>query len=398
MVIGFSTLRRAAAAAAAAIYRSRAGAPPSAPQPVEILLGPRDLEQLLSHARAPAPDPAREIPRDPPSLSPSQALKKLRELALGASLDSRQPGAEHAAVATSAIAATEDAKTLRDLAPRRPSLLPQLIRAANDDDVPRRELAAIIRRDPSLVGSLLEMANSSFYRVTERPVESIDRAVVLLGSEGIRSLIAAAAMQPIFRVSGGPFPRFAQTVWEHAWRSANAAVVHAAMVEKTDAFAAELLSLVWGLADVVLFQAVLERYAAAPSGGKLRPDARVIASLLDSRATRVARRIGAGWELSEGSLAALEQQAGETEPAAPLGRSLRFGRIVGALAVLRVNGAIDEATARASFPGSSLAREQMERMWARMTAEPSAARGPAPSRAVSRTLQAGPRGTPPATS
>ena len=372
MVIGFSTLRRAAAAAAAAIYRSRAGAPPSAPQPVEILLGPRDLEQLLSHARAPAPDPAREIPRDPPSLSPSQALKKLRELALGASLDSRHPGPEHAAVATSAIAATEDARTLRDLAPRRPSLLPQLIRAANDDDVPRRELAAIIRRDPSLVGNLLEMANSSFYRVTERPVESIDRAVVLLGSEGIRSLIAAAALQPIFRVAAGPFPRFAQTVWQHAWRSANAAVVHAAMVERTDPFAAELLSLVWGLADVVLFQAGLQQYAAARKGRTLRPDPGVIAMLLDSRSARVARRIGAGWELSEGSLTALEQQAGEAEPAAPLGRSLRFGRTVGALAVLRINGVIDDATARASLPRSSLAPEQLERMWTRIAAAPEA--------------------------
>ncbi len=315
--------------------------------------------------------------RDPPPLAPAQVLHKLRELALGAALDSSHAGPEHTAVATAAIAATEDAETLRTMAPRRPRLLPQLIRAANDDDAPRRELAAIIRRDPSLVGSLLEMANSSFYRVTERPVESIDRAVVLLGSEGIRSLIAAAAMQPIFRVSGGPFPRFAQTVWEHAWRSANAAVVHAAMVERADAFAAELLSLVWGLADVVLFQAMLERYAAAPSSRRLPADARIIASLLESRAARVARRIGAGWELSAGSLAALEEQAGAAEPVAPLGRSLRFGRIVGALAVLRINGVIDDATARASLPETSLAREQIERMWARMTTEPAATRSPA---------------------
>lgn len=376
MVIDFSTLRRAAAAAAA-LWRDRGRTAPDAPQPVEILLGPQDLQQLLSPARA---APAPEVPRELPSLTPPQALNRLRELALGASAAS-QTGREHAAVAAAAIAATEDMATLRELAPRRPSLLPQLIRAANDDDAPRRELAAIIRRDPSLVGSLLEMANSSFYRVTERPVESIDRAVVLLGSEGIRSLIAAAAMQPIFRVVAGGFPRFPQTVWEHAWRSANAAVVHAAMVEKADPFAAELLSLVWGLADVVLFRAVIERYAAAPSGGKLRPDPGVIASLLESQATHVARRIGRGWELSESSLAALEQQAGE--PGTPLGRSLRFGRIVGALAVLRINGALEEAAARASFPPSSLANEQLERMWIRITTEPSAARPPASRSAAS---------------
>src|SRR6185437_10949031 len=371
MMIGLLTLLLAAAAAAAAvsIYRARTGAASDASQPVEILLGPQDLKQLLPPAKTAVP--ARDASRDPTPLAAAQVLQKLRELALGAATSGGEPGPEHAAVRAAAIAATEDSATLRQLAPRRPSLLPQLIRTANDDAAPRRELAAIIRRDPSLVGSLLEMANSSFYRVTERPVESIDRAVVLLGSEGIRSLIAAAAMQPIFRVAGGPFPRFAQTVWAHAWRSANAAVVHAAMVERTDPFAAELSSLVWGLADVVLFQAVLQRYAAAARSAKtLRPDPGVIAALLDSHCARVAGRIGTGWELSASSLTALEQQEDEGEPVAPLGRSLRFGRIVGALAVLRINGVIDDATARASLPQSSLAHEQLERMWMRIAAPP----------------------------
>ena len=363
MLIGLLTVLLAAVAAGALVYRARAGTATAAPEPLEILLGPQDLRRLLSPSDTTPPEfkgPA------PARLSASQALERLREQALGTPV-SGVPGAEHAAISAAAIAATEDSATLRLLAPRRPSLLPQLIRAANDDAAPRRELAAIIRRDPSLVGHLLEMANSSFYRVTERPIESIDRAVVLLGSEGIRSLIAAAAMQPIFRVDSGPFPRFAQTVWEHAWRSANAAVVHAAMVERADPFAAELLSLVWGLADVVLFRAVLERYATAKSGGRLRPDATVIAALLESRSADVARRIGAGWELSESSLAALEQQAGGAEPGAPLARSLRFGRIFGALALLRIGGVIDEATAAASFPSSSLGREQLERMWLRLT-------------------------------
>jgi HDOD domain len=377
MLIGLATVLLAAGAAVF-LYRARTGGAPAAAQPVEILLEPQDLRHLLSPADTPA-----SLQETPPAapITSSQALTKLRDLALGAGT-SGKAGPEHDAVAAAAIAATEDASTLRQLAPRRPSLLPQLIRAANDDAAPRRELAAIIRRDPSLVGNLLEMANSSFYRVTERPVESIDRAVVLLGSEGIRSLIAAAALQPIFRISGGPFPRFAHTVWEHAWRSANAAVVHAAMAERADPFAAELLSLVWGLADVVLFRAVLERYeAAASGGGTLRPHAGLIAAVLESQSMRVALRIGAGWELSPASLAALEQQSSAAEPLAPLGRSLHFGRIVGALAVLRSNRVIDEATARASFPESSLTGEQLERMWVRMSGEPSSAPGRAPAKA-----------------
>lgn len=377
MLIALATLLLVGAGAAV-LYRARAGtAPAAAVQPLEILLGPQDLHRLFS------PPDAGSVGDAPPAarLDPSQAMKRLHELALGACTASK-PAPEHAAVRAAVIAATGNAAALRQLAPRRPSLLPQLIRAANDDAAPRRELAAIIRRDPSLVGNLLEMANSSFYRVTERPVESIDRAVVLLGSEGIRSLIAAAALQPIFRVPGDLFPRFAQTTWEHAWRSANAAVVHAAMVERTDPFTAELLSLLWGLADVVLFRAALDRYEKAAPGRRLHPDAAVIGALLDSQSARVASRIGTSWELSAGSLAALGQQADPAEPAAPLGRSLRFGRIVGTLAVLRINGAIDEPTARASLPQSSLAGEQLERMWARIATEPSPRRDATSARSV----------------
>ncbi|HEY2036334.1 MAG TPA: hypothetical protein VGG96_04925, partial [Steroidobacteraceae bacterium] len=190
----------------------------------------------------------------------------------------------------------------------------------------------------------------------------------------------AAALQPIFRVAGELFPRFAQTTWEHAWRSANAAVVHAVMVERTDPFAAELLSLLWGLAEVVLFRAALERYEKVASGRRLPADAAVIAGLLDSQSARVASRIGASWELSAGSLAALAQQVDPAESAAPLSRSLRFGRTVGALAVLRINGVIDEATARASLPQSALAGEQLERMWARIAKEPSPSRDTASAR------------------
>ena len=106
------------------------------------------------------------------------------------------------------------------------------MRAVNDEDVSRRELVTIISRDPSLVGNLLKMANSPFYRVSAQAVESIDRAVVILGNDGIRSLIAAALSQPIFQIRGGDFPKFPLIAWEHTFRTASATVTHAAIVEK----------------------------------------------------------------------------------------------------------------------------------------------------------------------
>jgi HD-like signal output (HDOD) protein len=241
----------------------------------------------------------------------------------------------------------------------------------NDEEVSRRELVTIIARDPSLVGNLLKMANSPFYRVSHQPVESIDRAVVMLGNDGIRSLIAASLTQPIFQVAGGDFPRFPEIAWEHTFRSASATVTHAAIVEKSDPFAAQLLGLVSGLAGIVVFRVVLDQYEARP---ELRPDAGIIASLLDTQSAGIAKRIAVTWGLSDRILAALDDQttAVAADRHTTLGRSLSFGRLTAALAVLSINGSIDDVTAQISMPVGGMPAIELGRLWKRLTAEPEA--------------------------
>jgi len=294
-------------------------------------------------------------------LEREEISRRLRALEFG--LPSMDPLPEDDFMVATAAAAIGDAATQRRYAPRRPNLLPQLMRAINDEEVSRRELAALIARDPSLVGSLLKMANSAFYRVTTKPVETIERAVVILGSDGLRSLMAAAVMQPIFDVSGtAAFPRFPQLVWEHALRAAHASIPHAALVERADPFAAELLSLISGLAEIVVFRAAMD-FCTARQG---KPDPEVIATLLNTQAPVVAWRIGAEWELSELMLAALEEQLVAGDPTTPLGRSLRFGRCAGALAVLHTNALIDAATVRMSLPEAGLSPAHLKCMWSRL--------------------------------
>ena len=318
---------------------------------------------------------------EPPTLavSPIQILDRteifrhLMQLSLGVP-ELGHPLPEHESIVAAALTTIGNAATQGKYAPRRPNLLPQLMRVVSDEDSSRRELVALIARDPSLVGSLLKMANSAYYRVTPRPVESIERAVVMLGSDGLRSLIATALVQPIFEVSmAGAFPRFPQVVWEHALLSAHAAIPHAALVERVDQFAAELLCLVTGLAEIVLFRAAMDHYAT--SSRRNQPAPVVMASLLASHSATFAWHIGANWELSELMLAALEEQMVTTsEPTTPLGRSLRFGRCAGALAVLRTNSVIDDATARLSLPEGGMSPAHLKCMWKRLLDKPEASR------------------------
>lgn len=328
----------------------------------------------------PMPDP---VPVPPPALpaptvdtsgvlSAEQVLHKLNELAFARGVQNATPA--HPEVIQAVNGVLVRAATDPRYAVRRPMLLPQLMNALHDSDTSRRELATMIAKDPALVGSLLKLANSTFYRVNDQPVESVDRAVAVIGTEGIRSLIAAALVQPVFRVSGGTFAQFPEVIWEHSFLAANAAETYAAVIVNSDPFAAQLLALVNGLGSIVVFRAALDQYALR---GQLRPDAATIISLLDTHSARVARNIAASWELSGRILAAFDEQVagGGAEPT-PLGRSLKFGRFMGALAVLNAKGIVKDDEAKAAMLANGASGAHFERIWERLTGKPSKPSGP----------------------
>jgi HD-like signal output (HDOD) protein len=248
-------------------------------------------------------------------------------------------------------------------APRRPLLLPKLMQAMNDSEVSRRELARIIGTDPALAGSLLRLANSPFYRLQPDPVESLDRAIALLGLEGMRSLIAAALLQPVFRISGGMFLQFGEVTWEHTLYSAAAAETYAAVLENADPFAAQLLALIMGLAAIVVFRVATDGFLAH----HIRPNATALAALIDLESAAVARRIAASWELSERIDTALaEQAASGAAPTTALGRSLQIGRYLGALALLHVRAGMDEEEVTATLHSAGPRAEAYGRIWSRL--------------------------------
>jgi HD-like signal output (HDOD) protein len=325
---------------------------------------PRDASlDDTGEARA-LPPPAERVDR---SLGRATAMRLLHELAFDAPLSSSVP-AEHVkivmAVSSSLQGAAADAKH----APRRPLLLPELVRAVNDSDTTRRELAQMIAKDPALVGALLKLANSPLYRRGSQPIESLERALAVLGTNGTRSLVAAALLQPVFRAADGGSARFAEIVWEHTQRAAASAEMHAAAVESSDAFTAQLGILLMGLGAIVVYRCVLDQYAARG----LEPEPAAVASLLEEQTPRVARQIAASWELSGRMLEALDEQRAErvAPPATSLGRSLQFGLLIGALSVLRSYDRIDDDAGLATLAAAGGSGERFERLWGRLTWPP----------------------------
>lgn len=278
------------------------------------------------------------------------------------SIQSYAAAGEHADVLERVRRGIPEAATRREFFPRKPQVVPRLLSAIRNSESSLKELVEIIMRDPVLTGDVLRMANSPFYRGAKEPVDTIGRAVVLLGMDGLRMLVANSVMQPVFQVPRGYFESFSPTVWRQAQHSAIAAQTYARATRECDSFSAHLLALLFHMSHIVLFRMTVASYIQA--AGAL-PRADVFARLQDECAESLAYEIATEWELAESMSGALAEhvQHKRVNEMSPLGRALYFGRICGAAVVAVDDAALEEGAVLELLSRKDLAPEHAGAIW-----------------------------------
>ena len=178
-----------------------------------------------------------------------------------------------------------------DLVPRVPEVIPRLLRSLRDEGVSGAELSAQVARDPVLVAEVIREANSPFYRPAKQ-VRTIDAAVMVLGQNGLRMLLARVAFRPSINLQASPSARkMAPLVWMHSERCARAAGLLAPGLG-ADPFEAYLAGLMHDVGLVVALR-LLDRIVAAPT---IPQDAEFAAAVL-AAARELSARIALFWEL-----------------------------------------------------------------------------------------------------
>ncbi|MEI4517033.1 MULTISPECIES: HDOD domain-containing protein [Stenotrophomonas] len=249
--------------------------------------------------------------------------------------------AQDAALLAAVAAALEAQDWSARHLPRRPQLLPQLIQTVNDSDASARSMASIISQDAVLTGNLLRIANSPVYRLQAKPVDSLQRAVTLVGTEGIRQIISAVLVQPVMQLHSDAFPQFGTVVWEHALLASRAAADHARLVTHEDGFAAQWMGLTQGLGAALVMRHLLD----VARDQAVLPSPQLAGTLLDAWTLPVASRIAAAWELPPSVHQALLRDADAT--GGGLAASLHFARAGASASLLCRHGRISQAQALA---------------------------------------------------
>ena len=135
-----------------------------------------------------------------------------------------------------------DTTRAADWVPRVPRVLPGLLRSLQNEHSSAQDLAQQIEQDVVLVAEALKEANSALHQRTTTVTQTTE-AVRLLGSHGLRLLIARVAFRPVLGDDAGPLIRAgAPKVWSlgEACADCSKALAPARGVDPFEAFLAGL--------------------------------------------------------------------------------------------------------------------------------------------------------------
>jgi HD-like signal output (HDOD) protein len=196
-----------------------------------------------------------------------------------------------------------------DLVPRVPAVIPQLLRSLRDDNVSSAELSRQLAQDVVLVAEAIREANSPYYRPST-PVRTIEAAIMLLGQNGMRMLLARVAFRPIISSGAGHFAaRVAPQVWRQSETCALAASILAPGMN-ANPFEAYLAGLLHHVGLIVALRLVDQVHT-----GATLPQSNEFCAALLPLARLLSARIAALWEFPVTVSMAIEQagQAGRAD-------------------------------------------------------------------------------------
>lgn len=111
------------------------------------------------------------------------------------------------------------------LVPRVPEVIPQLLRSLRDDGISANELSRQVQQDVVLTAEVIREANSAYYSPIS-PAETIEAAIMMLGQNGLRMLLARLAFRPLIKMQSEGVARAAAAhLWSHSEKCALAASI-----------------------------------------------------------------------------------------------------------------------------------------------------------------------------
>ncbi|MFL0809763.1 MAG: HDOD domain-containing protein [Agarilytica sp.] len=193
----------------------------------------------------------------------------------------------------------------RKAVPRLPMVIPKLLKSLRDPDSSAKQYVDLIKKDPVMSAAVLKLANSVYFNPIGKRIHDIERAVVKLGIDGLRSVLSAAVMQPIIQRDSPYFSHTGQRMWYH---SLNCAVACELIAEhrNIEKFKVYVMGLVHDIGKTTIFSELCTQFKK--NGEEIKPGYNAFVPIMKVLGPAVTFWVAKDWELPKEICHALAEQ------------------------------------------------------------------------------------------
>lgn len=190
--------------------------------------------------------------------------------------------------------------------PRLPSVIPKLLKTLRDPTSAAKHYVGIVNKDPVMSAAVLKLANSVYFNPVGKRIHDIERAVVKLGIDGLRSVLSAAVMQPIIQRDSPYFSHTGIKMWQHSLTCAVACEIiaeHRGM----EKFKVYVMGLVHDIGKTTLFSELCKQFKK--NGEEVKPGYNAFVPIMKIMGHPVSYWVSKDWDLPSEVCVALAEQA-----------------------------------------------------------------------------------------
>jgi len=251
----------------------------------------------------------------------------------------------------------EGTKNLSDLVPTLPKQLIEITQALSSKSADFDVVMRLIREDVALAGEVLRAVNSPLFRRSTVPVESISKAVSILGLVNIANIVSTVLAQRVMSVAPIYFKLFGQKIWNHSLECAAACQ---SLFGTHDPCLCHFLGLIHDIGKIAIFPALVEGLKSVHPD--IKPGGQLFKDRMTDYSLWLSWKIAEEWALPEPLVTALSLQRSRSKCTAQpgsLGELLYHANLCSEVHMLTAAGTIsfDEGTLalqRSGVPDESI--------------------------------------------
>ncbi|MEZ8025477.1 HDOD domain-containing protein [Vibrio sp. 1F255] len=231
-------------------------------------------------------------------------------------------------------------KALLNELPVMPASVTTLMGELQSDEFDVDALLRVIEREPSMAADVIKLANSAFYKRSEKQVTDLKTAFLNMGSQGLIEGVVNSYMKNFTPGNNIYWRHFGEKIWNHSVQTASfSKELMKDSSSQEEQAAAYFVGLIRNLGKMIIFQMMVEAFKHVDPS--VPPNSLALKRLMNSYSIRLTYTIAKFWELPESVLTAIGYQESSRYECTPLGQAVFEANYLSELCYLREEQTIE---------------------------------------------------------